>query len=466
MNACEIEAQFDAFRYAQRIQDATIHSQNVAREYPVSMMKPTVNRNDGRTHFHPYRESTRDNSRESFLRKLQQLDSEEYGELPVYHDGQQQQKPATDWAPEDPLDALRKKNNALRQRLSKTLSQKAERRAKGDNAGVRASLERFSKSFKRDERKTEPYGHKEQYKQKHKDEIEELEVQLREQRLGAADDDFFYKNISQREANVLINEVCHELLLEAAIETFEAAERAAKKKELPPEQLKIVQDALRNGPADRVLIQKFNVDITRRHLQCLHPLQWLNDEVINFYMQLLMERDERLVKDGTLEKRSHFFNSFFYTKVSEGGYNFVNVRRWTRKIDLFAMDKIFVPVNISNTHWCMAVIFMSEKRIQYYDSMNGSGSTCLNVLMKYLHDEMENKKHQKFSDEGWKLVPTDLDSTPQQQNGSDCGVFSCMFADFLSQNKPLSFSQKDMEFHRSRMVLRIVEGTVPPDDDL
>jgi len=54
--------------------------------------------------------------------------------------------------------------------------------------------------------------------------------------------------------------------------------------------------------------------------------------VINFYMQLLTDRDEQLVKDGTLEKRSHFFNSFFYTKVSEGGYNFTNVRRWTRKV--------------------------------------------------------------------------------------------------------------------------------------
>lgn len=25
------------------------------------------------------------------------------------------------------------------------------------------------------------------------------------------------------------------------------------------------------------------------------------------------------------------------------------------------MDKIFVPVNVSNTHWCMTVIYMQEK---------------------------------------------------------------------------------------------------------
>ncbi|KAJ0388706.1 hypothetical protein ATCC90586_010716 [Pythium insidiosum] len=71
------------------------------------------------------------------------------------------------------------------------------------------------------------------------------------------------------------------------------------------------------------------------------PLQWLNDEVINFWFQMLADRDAALVKRGDLPKASHFFNSFFYTKVSEGGYNFMNV-------DLFAMDKIFVPVNVSN----------------------------------------------------------------------------------------------------------------------
>lgn len=47
---------------------------------------------------------------------------------------------------------------------------------------------------------------------------------------------------------------------------------------------------------------------------------------------MLNDRDAQLVKDGVLAKRSHFFNSFFYTKVSEGGYNFINVRRWTKKV--------------------------------------------------------------------------------------------------------------------------------------
>lgn len=57
-------------------------------------------------------------------------------------------------------------------------------------------------------------------------------------------------------------------------------------------------------------------------------------------MQLLNDRDEQLVSTGAFAKRSHFFTSFFYTKVSENGYNFVNVRRWTRKVsaNLWGVD--------------------------------------------------------------------------------------------------------------------------------
>ncbi|CAI5747101.1 unnamed protein product [Peronospora destructor] len=298
------------------------------------------------------------------------------------------------------------------------------------------------------------------------EEIAEVEEQLRAQHLSRTldADRLFYKRLAERETNTILEEVLLDDIYDLAADVFDEEEEKNRNKELPPELLEIVEDALHEGPMEEVLVQKYNVEITRRHLQCLLPLVWLNDEVINFYFQMMSDRDEALVKAGILQKRSHFFNSFFYTKVSENGYNFTNVRRWTRKIDLFAMDKIFVPVNVGNMHWCMAAIFMTEKRIQYYDSMHGSGSTCIKVLMRYLNDESEHKKKAKFNEQGWELVTTTPD-TPLQMNGSDCGVFSCMFADYLSQNLPLSFKQKDIPFHRYRIVLHVTRGYIPLEEE-
>lgn len=97
---------------------------------------------------------------------------------------------------------------------------------------------------------------------------------------------------------ILLAEVCHELLWESAIEAYDDAERASRKKELPPEDLNVVVAAMDHGPPDRVLIQKYQVDITRRTLQCLKPLQWLNDEVIDLI--IVYEEIVSIVKSHTL----------------------------------------------------------------------------------------------------------------------------------------------------------------------
>nr|DAD33303.1 TPA_asm: hypothetical protein HUJ06_012154 [Nelumbo nucifera] len=71
-----------------------------------------------------------------------------------------------------------------------------------------------------------------------------------------------------------------------------------------------------------------NIEITGEILQCLGPGAWLNDEVINLYLELLKEREKREPKKFL---KCHFFNTFFYKKLISGrsGYDFKAVRRWT-----------------------------------------------------------------------------------------------------------------------------------------
>jgi sentrin-specific protease 1 len=48
----------------------------------------------------------------------------------------------------------------------------------------------------------------------------------------------------------------------------------------------------------------------------------------------------------------HAFNTFFYPKLMKTGH--ASVRRWTKKVDLFAMDIVLIPVHLG-MHWCLAV---------------------------------------------------------------------------------------------------------------
>jgi sentrin-specific protease 1 len=76
---------------------------------------------------------------------------------------------------------------------------------------------------------------------------------------------------------------------------------------------------------------------------------------------------------------------------------------------------------------------------------------------RYLKDEHAAKDHAGTFDENeWVLEDTDTSVTPQQQNGYDCGVFTCTCADFLSVGLPLDYSQRDIKEQRKRMVWKIM----------
>jgi Ulp1 family protease len=83
----------------------------------------------------------------------------------------------------------------------------------------------------------------------------------------------------------------------------------------------------------------------------------------------------------------------------------------------------------------------------------------MDAAMQYLKDEWKSKNPGQelphLSE--WKKVKTTIE-TPKQQNGFDCGVFTCMFADFLSMGYPLSFTQEHITQCRERIALSILQG--------
>jgi sentrin-specific protease 1 len=77
------------------------------------------------------------------------------------------------------------------------------------------------------------------------------------------------------------------------------------------------------------------------------------------------------------------------------------------------------------------------------------------LLREYVDLEHINKKSKPFDWTGWvDYCPRD---TPQQENGYDCGVFTCQFLEAISRglDSPFNFTQRSMAFLRRRMVLEI-----------
>ncbi|TSL47581.1 Sentrin-specific protease 6 [Bagarius yarrelli] len=124
------------------------------------------------------------------------------------------------------------------------------------------------------------------------------------------------------------------------------------------------------GPIIKLIVYppppaKGGISVTNEDLHCLNDGEFLNDVIIDFYLKYLFL--EKLKKEDA--SRSHVFSSFFYKRLNQRERRTApdttnlpiqkrkhnRVKTWTRHVDLFQKDFIFVPINES-AHWYLAVI--------------------------------------------------------------------------------------------------------------
>ncbi|XP_029350432.1 sentrin-specific protease 2 isoform X2 [Echeneis naucrates] len=216
-----------------------------------------------------------------------------------------------------------------------------------------------------------------------------------------------------------------------------------------------VSVALAQSDPNLVLSAAFKLRITQRDLATLQDGGWLNDEVMNFYLSLVMER----CSGETAGWKVYSFSTFFFPKLIGGGGGQAGghaaVKRWTKAVDLFVYDLILVPLHLG-FHWAMAVIDLKSKTVKSYDSMGQRHDDICSQLLLYLMEEHRSKKGRELDSAKWtigSLRPTEI---PQQKNGSDCGVFACKYADYIAKGLPLTFKQCHMPLFRKLMIWEIL----------
>jgi hypothetical protein len=125
--------------------------------------------------------------------------------------------------------------------------------------------------------------------------------------------------------------------------------------------------AIDDGPSSPTKLSKTLVyppegrkkaEVDSSDIERLRPGEFLNDNLIGFYLRFLEHHLERNNPD--VAKRVYFFNSYFFdtlTSPAKGkkGINYGGVQKWTRNVDLFSHDYVIVPINES-AHWYLAII--------------------------------------------------------------------------------------------------------------
>ena len=81
------------------------------------------------------------------------------------------------------------------------------------------------------------------------------------------------------------------------------------------------------------------------------------------------------------------------------------------------------------------MFIIQKKEVYYYDSMHGNGKLYRDAMMKRVICEAKAKKI-TVNETEWKS--TAVETASQQFNGTDCGVFTILTANFLSDDLPVN----------------------------
>ncbi|KAF4093392.1 hypothetical protein AMELA_G00001520 [Ameiurus melas] len=243
---------------------------------------------------------------------------------------------------------------------------------------------------------------------------------------------------------------------------------------------------------------KGGITVTTEDLECLRDGEFLNDVIIDFYLKYLqLERADRDVAN-----RSHIFSSFFYKQLTrkansseEAGCTaqyrrHARVRTWTRNVDIFSKDYLFIPVN-QKAHWYLVVIcfpgLLEPECVPWRKSQTGSSVdpkgksndgtlkssdhpiqdctvlTCQRNMVTrrpciLIMDSLKLSYHyriytllQEYLQVEWEVrrgtsrvfnnnsIKGSLCKAPLQDNSSDCGLYLLQYVESFLQNPIVHF---------------------------
>jgi len=162
----------------------------------------------------------------------------------------------------------------------------------------------------------------------------------------------------------------------------------------------------------------------------LWPRAWLNDEIINAYLEWIEDAANKAANAEAKEAGERpsdvpkfiAHNSFFYSTIVDPQKGPKQTERLMKRKkapgkSFMQVDSMFVPIN-KGAHWTVAVIRPVAKTIEYFDSMGGSGHQVIDHMRKWLQFQFGSA----YVEAEWTVPRT---RCAVQNNGYDCGVFVC-----------------------------------------
>ncbi|KAM0909005.1 hypothetical protein ACQ4PT_015072 [Festuca glaucescens] len=219
-----------------------------------------------------------------------------------------------------------------------------------------------------------------------------------------------------------------------------------------------VIESIMSAPENTNFVEIGDASLSNDHLKCLTCDDgFLPDDVINAYIYCMRACDHLLNRAGdkVYMDKTYISNMLkkdvkIYRHIIEQTYIYLK------------HDMIFLPINISKTHWYLAVINAKKRLIQVLDSLGpGMGRSDLTLMLRGLEKHLKTASQRRGFDKGEKWH--DLDVTtwpivehirkPLQTDGASCGLFMLNFMEYWTGDMLSDcITQEDMKAFRRKLI--------------
>ncbi|KAM0687883.1 Sentrin-specific protease 2 [Conglomerata obtusa] len=172
----------------------------------------------------------------------------------------------------------------------------------------------------------------------------------------------------------------------------------------------------------KVVQKKYNYKIYHDDLKTLTNGKWLNDKIINIYLQMLYDQSKT-------ENIKDFFvlSTYFYLQLKNKGIE--SIKSYGKHNDIFNKKYILIPVHLPG-HWIFVLIDTRACTVIPYDSLGIEREKVAYNIKKWIEHEYYLTYNKSIFYNVY--IPTNY---PKQHNGNDCGVFVIYYAKKIFEGK-------------------------------
>jgi len=204
------------------------------------------------------------------------------------------------------------------------------------------------------------------------------------------------------------------------------------------------------------LMKWFNV--TPLRLSRLATNKWLDNETINFTMELLANKHQIQKREKSSLIIHALANNVQLDRWSRWNHSFdqtLRGRQVTRywKLNSLKLDKIYIPFHQNQTHWIVGIVEMGTSKVRIFDSDAGDNTNFELALLKWIERELKMQNEQ-FVLSSWLVTH---EKGPQQNNSYDCGLFVLAAVEMEMIGIGHIYNQSMMSYLRERVGCEILE---------